>query len=82
MTAQVRIVLGTARNAITVPVAALGSRTSEGSSFVRVVDAKGFAQERKVQVGINNNVQAEIKDGLVEGDQVVIGDPTAVVAGA
>ncbi|QXG38606.1 macrolide transporter subunit MacA [Pseudomonas viridiflava] len=82
MTAQVRIVLGTARNAITVPVAALGSRTSEGSSFVRVVDAKGFAQERKVQVGINNNVQAEIKDGLVEGDHVVIGDPTAVVAGA
>nr|UXB94774.1 RND family efflux transporter [Pseudomonas syringae] len=82
MTAQVRIVLGTARNALTVPVAALGSRTREGSSFVRVLDAKGFAQERKVEVGINNNVQVEIKDGLIEGDQVVIGDPASVVAGA
>ncbi|MBA1228872.1 macrolide transporter subunit MacA [Pseudomonas viridiflava] len=82
MTAQVRIVLGTAHNAITVPVAALGPRTVEGTAVVRVVDAKGFAQERKVQTGINNNVQVEIKDGLVEGDQVVIGDPTAAVAGA
>ncbi|MBC3953749.1 macrolide transporter subunit MacA [Pseudomonas triticifolii] len=82
MTAQVRIVLGTARNALTVPVAALGSHTREGSSFVRVLDAKGFAQERKVEVGINNNVQVEIKDGLIEGDQVVIGDPASVVAGA
>jgi membrane fusion protein, macrolide-specific efflux system len=82
MTAQVRIVLDTAEAVLMVPVAALGPRNADGSFPVRVLDAKGHAQQRSVQVGINNNVKVEIKDGLVEGDTVVIGDPVSAVAGA
>ncbi|MBX8484685.1 macrolide transporter subunit MacA [Pseudomonas cichorii] len=82
MTAQVRIVLDTAKNALSMPVAALGNRDEEGVYTVRVLDKSGFAQERKVQTGINNNVQVEIKNGLAEGDQVVIADPSATVAGS
>ncbi|KPC23565.1 Syringolide efflux protein SyfC [Pseudomonas syringae pv. cilantro] len=82
MTAQVRIVLDTAKSALTVPVAALGQRNADGRYVVRVVDHKGFAEQRTVQTGINNNVQVEIIDGLTEGDRVVIGDPAAAVAGA
>ncbi|MGY4817730.1 macrolide transporter subunit MacA [Pseudomonas chlororaphis subsp. piscium] len=82
MTAQVRIVLDTAKDVLTVPVAALGPRNNDGSFPVRVLDAKGQAQSRNVQTGINNNVKVQIKDGLVEGDRVVIGDPVPAVAGA
>ncbi|MBP5076442.1 macrolide transporter subunit MacA [Pseudomonas chlororaphis] len=82
MTAQVRIVLDTAKDVLTVPVAALGPRNNDGSFPVRVLDAKGQAQQRNVQTGINNNVKVQIKDGLAEGDQVVIGDPVPAVAGA
>ncbi|MDF3198893.1 macrolide transporter subunit MacA [Pseudomonas sp. 1912-s] len=81
MTAQVRIVLDTAKAALTVPVAALGPRNADGSFPVRVVDAKGKASTRQVQTGINNNVKVQILDGLAEGDKVVIGDPSPAVAG-
>ena len=82
MTAQVHIVLDTAEGVLTVPVAALGARNSDGSFPVRVLDAKGFAQVRNVQAGINNNVKVQIKDGLAEGDRVVIGEPVSGEAGA
>lgn len=82
MTAQVHIVLETAAQALTVPVAALGLRNADGSFPVRVLDAKGFAQVRNVQAGINNNVKVQIKDGLAEGDRVVIGEPVSGEAGA
>ncbi|OLF53507.1 macrolide transporter subunit MacA [Pseudomonas chlororaphis] len=82
MTAQVRIVLDTAKDVLTVPVAALGARNGDGSFPVRVLDAKGLAQSRNVRTGINNNVKVQVEDGLAEGDRVVIGDPAPAVAGA
>lgn len=82
MTAQVRIVLETAAGVLTVPVAALGPRNDQGGFEVRVLDARGHAQARSVQAGINNNVQVEIRQGLAEGDRVVIGEPVSAVAGA
>ncbi|MFV3406512.1 MULTISPECIES: macrolide transporter subunit MacA [Pseudomonas] len=82
MTAQVRIVRDTAKAVLMVPVAALGPRNQDGSYRVRVLDAKGQAQSRDVQAGINNNVKVEIKAGLAEGDRVVIGEPVGDLAGA
>ena len=82
MTAQVHIVLDTARGVLTVPVAALGTRNADGSFPVRVLDAKGFAQLSNVQACINNNVNVKIEDGLAEGDRVVIGEPVSGETGA
>lgn len=82
MTAQVHIVLDTAEQVLTVPVAALGVRNADGSYPVRVLDGKGFAQQRVVQAGINNNVRVQISQGLEEGDRVVIGEPVTGDAGA
>jgi len=82
MTAQVRIVRDTAQAVLMVPVAALGARNEDGSYRVRVLDAKGQAQVRDVQAGINNNVKVEVKAGLAEGDRVVIGEPVGDLAGA
>ncbi len=41
---------------------------------MRVVGSDGQAQPRSIKVGLNNNVSAQVLEGLSEGDKVVIGD--------
>ncbi len=55
------------------------AREGAGSSqyTVRVLDAEGKAVPRKVKVGINNNVNAQILEGLAVGDKVVVGEAPA-----
>ncbi len=73
MTAQVNIVLDSAEDAVLVPSAAVRPGPKPGTSTVRVQDAQGAIQTRDVQVGINNNVNAQIVSGLEAGERVVIG---------
>lgn len=80
MTAQVNIVLNEAKQVLSIPSAALGERDREGRSTVRVVDSAGQAAPRSVKVGLNNNVNAQILDGLAVGERVVVGE--AAAAGA
>jgi macrolide-specific efflux system membrane fusion protein len=82
MTAQVSIVLGSAENVLTVPSAALGPKMRDGSRMLRVLDGDGQPQPRKVVVGLDNNATAEIKSGVTEGEQVVVGEATAATAAA
>ena len=77
MTAQVYIVLNEAKQVLSIPSSALGDRDRQGMTTVRVVDAEGKAEPRKVKVGINNNVRAEILEGLVAGDKVVVSEAAA-----
>ncbi len=77
MTAQVTIVLARKENALTVPSAALGAKGKNGRYTVRVVGEDGRVASREVQIGLNNNVSAEVLDGLAEGDTVVLGEATA-----
>ncbi|MDX3931326.1 MAG: efflux RND transporter periplasmic adaptor subunit [Stenotrophomonas sp.] len=73
MTAQVRIVRGRARNVPTIPSAALGERGSDGRYTVQVAGADGRASPRQVTVGLDDQVRVEVKSGLAEGEQVVLG---------
>lgn len=77
MTAQVYIVLNEARQVLTIPAAALGERGRKGMTTVRVLGEDGKALERQVKVGINNNVNAQILEGLAVGDKVVTGEAPA-----
>lgn len=74
MTAQVYILRGQAKDALSMPSAALGPRNADGSYTVRVLDAQGRPQPRQIKVGLNNNITAEVLEGLQEGDQVVVAD--------
>jgi macrolide-specific efflux system membrane fusion protein len=74
MTAQVYVVLAEAKQVPTIPSAALGDLGADGSYTVRVVDAQGMPQTRQIKVGINNNVNAQVLDGLKAGEQVVVGE--------
>jgi len=80
MTAQVTIVRAQAKDAIVIPSSALGRR-GPGGYTVRVLGEDGTPQRRKIKVGINNNVSAQVTEGLAEGDKVVLGESSAPDSG-
>lgn len=82
MTAQIFFVLGEAKDALLVPVAALrpAQDGAEGVYRVRVLTAQGIEQ-RKVRIGLQNRVSAEVLSGLAEGDIVVTGTQSAADPG-
>ncbi|MDN7587518.1 macrolide transporter subunit MacA [Burkholderia seminalis] len=77
MTAQVSIVLGNARNALSIPAAALGEKRKDGTYAVRVLRADGSTDTRNIRIGINNNVRVEVLAGLKDGERVVLGEASA-----
>ena len=74
---QLRIEGAQAKGAVIIPASALGPRGKDGRHGVRVPGADGQPAPRQVRVGINNNVSAEITEGLAEGDKVVLGEAAA-----
>ncbi|WP_428399643.1 efflux RND transporter periplasmic adaptor subunit [Marinobacter salarius] len=69
MTAQVFFVNAEARGTLLVPVTALNGQGP--GATVQVLGSNGQPEQRAVTVGVTNRVQAEIVDGLEEGDRVV-----------
>ena len=67
MTAQVAVVLAEAKNALCVPLSALGKRAADGRYPVRVLGKDGRLATVSVAVGINDRVRIEIIDGLKGG---------------
>jgi macrolide-specific efflux system membrane fusion protein len=75
MTAQVAVVLSEARQALSVPVSTLRDKGKDGRQTVKVL-TDGKTEERSVRVGISDRVNAQVLDGVREGERVVIGDAT------
>lgn len=73
MTAQVSIVLNRARNAVLVPITALGDETSDGMHVIRVVGEDGAIRERQVRVGADDGSSVQILSGLRQGESVIVG---------
>src|SRR5690606_24526906 len=80
MTAQVFIVLGEARQTLVIPSSALGKRGEDGRYTVRVVGADTQPAERQIKVGMNNNVTAQVLEGLSAGEKVVAAEAAAPAA--
>ena len=72
MTAEVHIVLKEADSALIVPSSALGPALPNGRRTVKILDKKGKQQEREVEVGIDNHVDAQMVSGLEPGERVVL----------
>ncbi|UJW87167.1 efflux RND transporter periplasmic adaptor subunit [Devosia sp. SL43] len=82
MTAQVTIVLAEVENALTLPSGLVTRKDPQGNVMVPVFDPQTEqVAPRRIEVGLNNNVMAEIKSGLDEGEQVVSGTSTVVRTG-
>ncbi|GAA5095953.1 efflux RND transporter periplasmic adaptor subunit [Bartonella acomydis] len=79
MTAQVHIILGRAQNVLLVPSDALRDETKEHTAWVSVLVGKDKVVAKKITVGLNNKVMAEVVSGLDEGDVVITGSPDGVM---
>ncbi len=71
MTAQVFIITEQAKNALRVPVAAFGAQQGKDRYQVQVMNGKQL-ESRWVRIGLNDRQFAEVKEGLKEGDRVVL----------
>jgi macrolide-specific efflux system membrane fusion protein len=78
MYATVRLPLATAQDALVVPIQAL-SAGDQASVFV--LAKNGQLEERQISVGLRTSNEVEVKDGLVEGDLVVVGNRSGLIAG-
>ncbi|ODT83043.1 MAG: hypothetical protein ABS76_05040 [Pelagibacterium sp. SCN 64-44] len=81
MTAQVTIVLAEAQNVLTLPASLVTRRGPDGATVMVYDPASEETRPRRITVGLNNNVTAEIVSGLEEGEQVISGG-AAVTVGA
>jgi membrane fusion protein, macrolide-specific efflux system len=82
MTAEVHIVVARAKNALTIPSAAISERNTDGTYRVQVLELGGTVSPRNVKIGLNNKLTAEVLQGLKEGEQVVTGKVSADAGGS
>jgi len=66
---NVRLLLGTEHNALTIPSVAV--ERGPNGLFAYVVKPDATVEARKIHIGVNNGDVAEIADGLTPGEQVV-----------
>ena len=71
MTAQVFIRIAQVKDALRVPVAALGRSLGDERYIVMVQTANG-SEERTVRIGINDRPYAQVLEGLRPDERVVI----------
>lgn len=69
MTAQITIVLDKADDVVSLPSSAI--RKDKNGTYVVVIDKKGEPINKSVKVGVDNNIYAEIKEGISADDNVV-----------
>jgi membrane fusion protein, macrolide-specific efflux system len=72
MTAQVAFIAGRAPAALAVPLAAL--RAEPDGYSARVLGADGQVQTRPLRIGLRSRHLAEVREGLREGELLVIGE--------
>ena len=72
MTAQVYIVLAEAKDVLTIPSQAIQKNIGSNKAIVYILNQSNEIEEREVNLGINNNINVEIKSGLKEGEVVVV----------
>lgn len=71
MTAQVFFIVAEAKNALLVPTAAL--QRLEGNRYqATVLHGDGRQEIRQVKVGVNDRIQAQVLEGLSEGDALLL----------
>ena len=54
------------------------SKNKNGKTFVKVLKENNQVEQRSVEVGVQNDIQSEVKSGLQEGEKVIV---SQVVAG-
>lgn len=82
MTVQVSIETGGVKQALSIPMVALGERGDDGRYEVTVLEAKDKQVPRKVRTGLQDGARIQVTDGLKAGDKVLLAPPSAASAAA
>ncbi|MDB5441361.1 MAG: hemolysin secretion protein [Caulobacteraceae bacterium] len=77
MTANVHLVLGRAKQALTIPAGALGDKIDKTHYMVEVQDAAGEVRKRQVAIGLSDQMRIQVTEGLKAGEKVVVGETAA-----
>lgn len=77
MTTEVNIVLDSVKDAPSIPVSALGNTTRDGRYVVQVLSRSGKVEPRRIRIGLEDSINAQVLEGLKVGDKVVLGDAAA-----
>lgn len=77
MTAQVYIVQASAKDVLIVPSSALEGRRRGPERTVKVMNEDGKIEQRQIKVGLTTSTEAEVLEGLEEGDKVVVAEASA-----
>jgi macrolide-specific efflux system membrane fusion protein len=80
MSVQVTLVAGRAAGTLSIPMAALGDRDTNGHYTVQVLKADGKTEPRTVSVGLSDAGRAQILQGLKAGEKVLLAPPSAASA--
>lgn len=83
MTAQVTAVAAAAKDVLTAPLAAFKPTSDSEVYEVRLLAEQApdqVVEVRRVRLGVKDRLQAEVREGLKEGDQIITGE-TVPVAG-
>lgn len=75
---EARIVTWQEKSVVQVPTGALFRK---GNQWMAYVMEDGIAKERKVTIGKNNGVFAQVVEGLEEGDRVILHPPDKIADG-
>ena len=75
MTAQVEILIASLDDVLTVPVSAVITKRGKFFAFVQAPEGP---QQRELLLGLSNDSFVEVKDGLNEGDEVLLNPRAAV----
>jgi HlyD family secretion protein len=75
---EVRVIVWESEDAVTVPSSALFRQALKWAVFVV---ENGRAQQRAVKIGRNNGLRAQVLDGLIPGDRVILFPPSGLKSG-
>ncbi len=69
-TANLDIIVGQRENVITVPYVAV--KEDEQGKYVKIVENNEVKEERRVEIGLGSDTRIEIREGLEQGEEVVL----------
>ncbi len=78
MSAEVRLVKNTVRNAVTIPMSAV-SFDENNTPYVLKESTKGKPVRVDIKTGINNGLIVEVKEGIADGETILFKSPDAAM---
>ena len=78
MTANVSIILDSARHVLTIPSAALGGKNKDGLYAVQILGKDQKPVTHYIGIGLDDGTKVQVISGLKLGDKVVLGDSSTL----